>query len=356
MKNYYEILGISKNASKEDIKKAYRRLAHQYHPDKTSGDKTKEEKFKEINEAYQVLTNDKKRAEYDRYGRVFSDYSGGQSQEDFGFDFEGFDGAFRDFDFSDVFGDIFGFGNRGKRMNRGRDIHIDVEISFKEMVFGAERRMVLNKPSLCEFCQGSGVEPGSDFAACEICRGSGTVREIKRSFFGSVTSLKECDKCRGKGKIPQKYCKECRGLGVIKKTEEILIKVPAGIQSGEMIKFSGKGEAVQSGVSGDLYVKVHVAKHPVFIREGQNILMTLDIPLTEAILGGERQINLLDEAIKIKIPKGTDSEDILRIRNKGIAEERGARGDLLIKIKARTPKKLSSRAKQLIEELQKEGI
>lgn len=366
-KDYYEILGVAKNAGKEDIKKAYHKLAHKFHPDKSGGD---EKKFKEINEAYQVLINDKKRAEYDRYGRVFSDYAGGAAgQEGFGFDFSagggpssgwdfgGFEDGFKDFDFSDVFGDFFGFQAGGrKRPQRGRDIYIDIEISFKEMVFGAERRVVLNKLNICEICNGGGAEPGSDFAACGTCQGSGTVRESRRSFFGSVTSLKECVKCRGLGKIPQKICKECRGAGVLRKNEEISIKVPAGIQNGEMIKFSGKGEAVSRGISGDLYVKVRSASHPLFVREGNNILMTLDIPISEVILGGERQINLLDEALKIKIPKGTDSEDILRIRGKGIVYDRGGRGDLLIKIKVRTPKKLSSRAKQLIEELQKEGI
>src|SRR3989338_7034337 len=195
-KDYYEILGVAKNAGKEDIKKAYHKLAHKYHPDKSGGD---ENKFKEINEAYQVLINDKKRAEYDRYGRVFSDYAGGgPKQEDFGFgfDFGGFNEGFKDFDFSDVFGDFFGFqtGQR-RRTQRGRDIYIDIEISFKEVVFGALRRVVLNKLSACEACKGTGAESESDFVNCAACQGSGTIRETRKSIFGSVTGLKECAKC-----------------------------------------------------------------------------------------------------------------------------------------------------------------
>ncbi len=360
-KNYYEILGIAKNADKEEIKKAYHKLAHKFHPDKTQGGD--EQKFKEINEAYQILINDKKRAEYDRYGRVFSENQGGTSQDQgFDFDFGSFGNeGFKDFDFSDVFGSFFGGGGfesgTKKRVKRGRDVYIDVEISFKEMVFGTERRVVLNKPSVCRVCGGEGAEPGTEYKSCELCRGTGTIKENRRSFFGSITSLRECGKCNGVGKIPQKICKNCGGIGVIKRSEEITIKIPPGIDDMEMIKFSGKGEDVAKGISGDLYVKIHVSKHHLFMREGNNILMTLDIPLTDAILGEEKTINLFDEEIiKLKIPRGTDSEDILRIKGKGIFLERGGRGDLLIKIKARTPKKLSYRAKQLIEELKKEGI
>lgn len=360
-KDYYEILGIAKNADKEEIKKAYHRLAHKHHPDKTQGD---EQKFKEINEAYQVLINDKKRAEYDRYGRVFSENQGGGEAQDQGFDFDfgsfGNEG-FKDFDFSDVFGNFFGGGFESgtkKRVKRGRDVHIDIEISFKEMVFGAERRVVLNKPSICRICGGEGAESGTEYKSCELCRGTGTIKENRRSFFGSVTSLRECGKCRGAGKIPQRLCKNCGGVGIIKKNEEITIKIPSGIDDGEMIKFTGKGEDVAKGIGGDLYVKIHINKHHFFAREGNNIFMTLDIPITDAILGEEKTINLFDEeTIKLKIPRGTDSEDILRIKGKGILlEHNRGRGDLLIKIKARTPKKLSNRAKQLIEELKKEGV
>lgn len=357
MKDYYTILGISKTAKKEDIKKAYRKLAHKYHPDKSGGD---EQKFKEISEAYQVLTDDRKRAEYDRYGRVFSDQTGAQNQYggEGGFDFQGFENAFHGFDFSDIFEDFFGFnGQGGRRVERGRDIFVDIEISFKEMAFGTERRAMLNKPTTCDACKGTGAEQGSDFLTCEICKGTGSVKENKRSIFGSITSVAECSKCKGKGKIPKNLCGNCKGAGILKKSEEITIKIPPGIEHGEMIKISGKGEAVSRGISGDLYIKIHIAKDTVFSREGINILMNLDIPMSEAILGGERIIDLIGETIKIKIPKGTDSEDLLKVKGKGILYNNNkTRGDLIIKIKVRTPKKLSRHAEQLIEELKKEGI
>src|SRR3989344_5226884 len=347
MKNYYEILGIHKNAKKEEIKKAYRKLAHKYHPDKNGGN---EQKFKEINEAYQVLTNDKKRAEYDRYGRVFSDYAGagaGTEQSGFNFDFGGAHGEnFKGFDFSEIFEDFFSFGGAGgqrQRTARGRDVFIDIEISFKEMVYGAERRIMLNKPSVCDFCKGSGAEPNANFKTCEPCGGKGIIRETKKSFFGSISTSRECDKCAGKGKTPEKHCVNCTGIGVIKKNEEVFVRIPAGIEHGEMIKISGRGEAVQNGISGDLYIKIHIAKEEELIREGQNIIMNLDIPVSEAMLGGERIINFLGEKLKMKIPKGVDSEDILRVKNKGISYNNKTRGDLLIKIKVRTPKKLTKR-------------
>lgn len=351
MRDYYELLGIPRNAKKEEIKKAYHKLAHKYHPDKSGGDA---EKFKEINEAYQILTNDKKRAEYDRYGRVFSDWNGGNGgEESEGFNFGGFEG----FDLSDIFENFFGGGGtRRQKTERGRDIFIDIEITFKETAYGTKRRVVLNKPSLCDICHGSGAEPNTEILACEVCGGTGQIKEIRKSLFGTITSLAECTKCKGNGKIPKEYCKNCRGAGVIKKSEEITIEIPAGIENGEMIKVTGKGEVVTRGINGDLYIKVHVAKDAVFSREGHNILMNLDIPISQAILGGERIVNLFGESLKIKIPQGIDSEDILKIRGKGIVYNNKARGDLLIRAKVRTPKKLSKKARELIEELKKEGI
>lgn len=353
MRDYYEILGIPKNAKKEEIKKAYHKLAHKYHPDKSGGDV---EKFKEINEAYQILTNDKKRAEYDRYGRVFSDFNGGGNGaggEQFGgFDFNGFEG----FDLSDIFENFFGGGAKRQKVERGRDVFIDIEITFKEMAYGTERRVILNKPSLCEVCNGSGAGPNTEILKCEICNGTGQTKEVKRSIFGSITNVTECGRCRGTGKIPKEFCKNCRGAGVLKKSEEIFVKIPAGIENGEMIKITGKGEAVTRGISGDLYIKIHMAKDPVFSREGYNILMNLDIPISQAILGGERVISFFGESLKIKIPQGIDSEDILKIKGKGIIYNNKVRGDLLIRIKVHTPKKLSKKAQELIEELKKEGI
>ncbi len=361
-KDYYQILGISKNATKDDIKKAYRNLAHKHHPDKSGGN---EEKFKEINEAYHILADDAKRAEYDRYGRVFSGAGAGPNG---GGGFEGFDfgnfgdfagkGGF-DFDIGDIFGDIFGFSQGGGRVRqkRGRDISIDLEVSFEESVFGTERKVVLAKMGVCDKCKGRGAEEGAEFKTCSYCQGSGKIHETKRSFFGTISSMTECNHCKGRGKIPEKKCSVCRGEGVLPKKEEVSVKIPAGILDGQMIKLGGEGEAITGGIAGDLYVKIHVRPHSVFKREGNDLVMELDIRLSDAVLGAEKNIQTLDGAIKLKIPAGIDSGEILRIKGKGASALRGgSRGDLLIKIIVRIPKKLSSRAKKIIEDLKEEGI
>ncbi|OGF80499.1 molecular chaperone DnaJ [Candidatus Giovannonibacteria bacterium RIFCSPHIGHO2_12_44_12] len=347
-KDYYDILGVSRNASRDDIKKAFRRLAHQHHPDKGG----KERDFKEINEAYQVLSDEKKRAEYDHYGRVFSDGAGG-GQGAAGFDF----GDMSGFDFGDIFEDLFNMGGRGTRVKRGRDISIEVDVNFEESIFGAERKILLTKASYCSNCQGSGSAPGSKTKNCANCNGSGTVREAGKSLFGSFMRVVECKKCSGRGKIPEELCGVCRGGGVVRKREEIVINIPPGIRDGEMIKISGSGEVVFGGVAGDLYVRINVSKHPQFTREGENLIMDLAIPITEAILGSERTINALDGTLKVKIPSGIDSGETLRIRGRGVPASEGARrGDLLILVSVKTPKHLSKKAKELIEELKKEGI
>ncbi len=368
-KDYYQILGVARSASKEDIKKAYRNLAHKYHPDKAGGN---EEKFKEINEAYHILIDDSKRAEYDRYGRVFNGNGGFSAQGGpaSGWDFSGFDFGdidFRDFsaqggpasgwDLGDIFGDILGFGARGRtRVKRGRDISIDLEISFEEAVFGVERKVVLTKLSVCEKCKGKGAEEGVNFKTCPVCQGSGKIHETKRSFFGTFTSLNECSNCHGRGRVPEKKCPACRGEGAFPKSEEVKIKIPAGMEDGQMIKLSGQGEAMPYGISGDLYVKIHSRPHPLFRREGNNLVMNLDVRLSDALLGGEKEIKTLDGAIKLNVPVGIDSGEILRVRGKGIPYGSGSRGDLLIKIVIKTPKRLSSRVKKIIEDLKKEGI
>ncbi len=343
-KNYYEILGVSRDASKEDVKKAFRKLAHKHHPDKGG----EEAKFKEINEAYQILSDERKRAEYDRYGRVFENGAG--------FDFSDF-GRFSDLDFGNIFEDFFGFsGTHAERVKRGRDISIDVELSFEEAAFGALRRVLISKFASCLRCKGSGGEPASPVKKCASCAGSGTVRETRQSFFGSISSLKECKTCSGRGEIYEKRCSECKGAGVFRKSEEIQISVPAGIHDGEMIKLLGKGEAVSGGITGDLYVKIHVTSHKVFRREGIDLLMDLEIPLSEALLGAERVLTALDGKLKVKIPAGIDSGELLKIRGRGIPESDSRRGDLIIRVVVRTPKRLSAKAKKLIEELKKEGI
>ncbi|MEK7090223.1 MAG: DnaJ C-terminal domain-containing protein, partial [Patescibacteria group bacterium] len=321
---------------------------------KSSGD---EGKFKEINEAYQVLSDEKKRAEYDRYGRGFSSGSGpsGTSQ---GVDFD-FNDAGGFGDFGEIFEDFFGFGQgrrRGSRIRRGRDISIEIDINFEEAIFGAKRSILLKKFGECAVCHASGIEPGSKTAKCSTCDGSGTVRDQKDSFFGRGSMLKECPKCRGRGDIPEKECRECRGKGVLMREDEISVQVPVGIDSNEVISLSGKGEAAAGGVSGDLYVRLRVRPHPEFSREGKNIVMKLDIPLTLALLGGDKTIHALDGDIKIKIPTGVDSGETLRVRNRGVPMESGGRGDLLISVQVRNPRNLSAKARKLIDELKAEGI
>ncbi len=366
MSDYYEILGIARNATKDDIKKAYRKLAHKYHPDKHSGD---EKKFKELSEAYEVLHDDKKRAEYDTYGKTFgggaSAGADGYSQGFGGFDFGDFasrNGQGFEFDFGDIFENFFsGQRNRRPRAKRGADIAVDLNISFEDSIFGTERKILLSKISYCSVCKGSGAEPNSEMEKCPACGGAGRVHESRRSIFGAVSSVRECAKCAGKGTIPTKKCHACSGHGVSKKSEEITIKVPPGIRDGEAISLPGMGEAIAGGTAGDLYVKFTVGKHPIFKREGLNLIMDLDIKTSEALLGVEKNIMTLDGLIKLKIPAGIDSWEVLRVRGRGVPQGHGlpggkGRGDLMIKVIIRTPRKISKKAKDLIEELKKEGI
>ncbi|MAG12607.1 molecular chaperone DnaJ [bacterium] len=347
-KNYYVVLGVEKNASKEDIKKAFHKLARKYHPDNKSGGD--ENRFKEVNEAYQILSNDSRRAEYDSYGHVFRDGSGSGGSSPFSDFAEGFQG----FDVNDMFGDFFS-GNR-ERVKRGRDISIDLEISFNDAVFGTDRTVLLTKTSACDSCQGSGAESGTAFEKCVTCNGKGRVQETRSSFFGTFTSVKECSMCRGKGEIPKQKCRICHGGGIVRKQEEVHIKIPAGMQDGEVIRLSGMGEAVHGGVSGDLYIRVHVAKHATFRRDGNNIIMDLDIKLTDALLGGEYMIETLDGTITLKIPTNVTFGEMLRVKNKGIPSGHNKRGDLLVKLNIRFPKHLSRKAKKLFGQLKGEGI
>jgi len=350
-KDYYSTLGVEKSASKDDIKKAFHKLARKYHPDNKSGGN--EQKFKEINEAYQILSNDKRRAEYDTYGHVFS---GGQEGQEFGgfSSFSDFAEGFQGFDINDVFGDFF--SGRSERAKRGHDISIDLEIPFRDAIFGTDRTILLTKTSVCDSCRGSGAEAGTKFQKCATCNGQGRVQETRSSFFGTFTSVKECTVCRGRREVPKNLCGLCRGTGIIRKQEEVSVKIPPGMENGEVIRLSGMGEAVSGGVSGDLYIRVHVGTHPVFKRERSNIVMDLNIKLTDALLGEEYTIETLDGVITLKVPENASFGEILRIRNKGVPTGAGKRGDLLVKLNIRLPKNLSKKAKQLFEQLKKEGI
>ncbi|OGD67500.1 molecular chaperone DnaJ [Candidatus Campbellbacteria bacterium RIFOXYC2_FULL_35_25] len=357
--DYYKILGVGKSSSKNEIKKAFHKLAHKYHPDKKGGD---EVMFKKISEAYSVLSDDKKKAEYDAYGKVFSEGgSGGAQGFDFGgagFDFSSFaqqqaSGGV-DFDLGDIFGDIFGGGR--PKTKRGNDIAIDLEISFKEAVFGVQRKVFITKNSVCDSCSGSGAKPGSEKETCSICNGNGQIHETKRSLLGTFSSARMCDHCHGKGSVPKNKCSSCHGEGVSRKQTEIVVNIPLGINNGEMIRLSGSGEAIAGGISGDLYIKIHVSDHKTFRREGNNLVMDLNIKLTDALLGSSYDIETLEERINLKIPAGVKFGEILRIREKGISMGNSKRGDILVKLNIQLPDKLSKKTKSLIEEIKKEGI
>lgn len=358
-KDYYKTLGVEKNATADEIKKAFRKLAHQHHPDK-GGD---EKKFKEANEAYQVLSDEKKRAEYDTYGSAGpgQGFGGGQG----GFDYSGFGGfqggqGFEGVDLNDIFGDIFGGGmrNGGSRAKRGSDISVDLELSFADAVFGVEHTITLTKNSSCGTCSGSGAKPGAKMKECATCKGKGRTQETVRTILGTFAQERVCSNCHGVGKVPEEKCPTCKGAGVVRKQETYTIKIPAGIQNGEMVRLSGAGEAVQGGAPGDLYVRIHVAPHKVFKREGQNLSMGLNVKLSDALLGAEYPIETLDGQIKVKIPKGISSGEVLRVHDKGVPLDQNGkrRGDLLIKVEVKTPTKLSRKAEKLIEDLRAEGL
>jgi len=351
-KNYYNILGIERSASKDEIKKAFRKLAHKYHPDKQGGD---ENKFKEIGEAYAVLSDDKKRAEYDSYGRTFG---GGQGASGFDFSgFQGFGGPFGgagvEFDLGDIFGDFFG---GGQRVRRGRDISIDIQLSFKEAIFGAERQVLLTKVGTCQSCEGAGARLGTDLMTCSTCNGAGKVHEARQTMFGTFATTRLCEACNGRGKLPKERCPDCHGQGVLRREEEIPIAVPAGIEDGEMIRMPGRGEAVPGGAAGDLYVKVHVKADAQIRKEGNNLVMPLSIKLTDALLGASYDLETLDGEISVKIPPGITHDERLRVKGKGVPQRRGARGDLYITIDIQVPSKLSKKARQAAEKLREEGV
>ena len=359
-KDYYETLGVNKGASKDEIKKAFYKMAHRYHPDKKEGN---EAKFKEVNEAYQTLSDDEKRAKDDQFGSQYANMGGGgYSGAQGGFEgFGGFGNGNVDFDFgnlNDIFSDFFGGGMGGGRAQarRGRDISTEVQISFSEAVFGITRKVLITKTSNCLTCKGSGAKPGTKMETCKTCNGQGQIRESKRTIFGNIASTKVCEHCMGTGEVPKELCETCRGKGVLRREEEISIVIPAGIRDGEMIRMTGMGEAISKGTTGDLYIKINVQPHPVFKREGSDLTMNLNLKLSDALLGTKYPIQTLDGVIEVTIPEGVTVNEILRVKGKGVPVSKSKRGDLLIKLNIKLPNKLSRSSRALIEELKKEGI
>lgn len=360
-KNYYDILGVGKGASADEIKKAYRKLAHQYHPDKGNGN---EAKFKEVNEAYQVLSDQNKRSQYDQFGDNYEQMrqsgfggNGGGGNPFGGFDFGGFNGS-AEFDLGDIFGDIFG-GGGGKaqaRRTRGVDLEMGLSLTFEEAIFGVTKTITLEKKDRCETCDGGGAEPNSKIITCPVCHGQGQIRSNRRTIFGAFQTTTMCERCDGEGKIPEKPCHTCSGSGVKRRTKTLEVNIPAGIDNGQRIRITGEGEVGYKGTNpGDLYLAISVKKHDRFSRDGQNLLLDMPVSFTQAALGAKLPITMLDDKeLEFKLPSGTQSGKVFRFASKGIPFVNGGKyGDLLVTVRIVTPQKLSKKEKELFEEMAK---
>ncbi len=372
MKDYYNILGIAKDASIEDIKKAYRKLAHKFHPDMSGGN---EQKFKEISEAYQVLSDNDKRAQYDKFGRVFEGGAAGAGPGFEGFrwawgspgagaqaDFEEGQGFGFDFqDVGDIFDEFFGQNHQGQRqeVKRGRDIEVELAIPLEATLQTKQEKISLSKLNTCTRCQGVGAEPGTKVNECFSCRGTGEVQQIKRTIFGSFTRMGVCPECAGEGMRPEKPCNVCKGEGRLKGEEAIHVSIPTGVDTNQILRVEGRGDAGRKkGKSGDLYIRIVVKKHPMFSRKGDDISVKKEIAFSQAVLGDEIEVPTLEGiAILAKVPEGTKAGEVLRVKGKGIPHFSGlGRGDMYVELDIQTPKKLTRRQKELLEELRKEGL
>ncbi len=364
-KDYYKILGIEKAASQDEIKAAFRRLAMEHHPDRGGN----AEKFKEINEAYQVLSNPEKRSQYDQFGTTYEGMAGGPFRwEDVSQNFSAQGGPASGWeDLGDIFGDFFGGGfsgfgqtsrGRGTRRQKGRDIQMDLTVDFLESVFGAEKEFELYKDIACKECGGEGVAKGSKKINCKTCGGTGQVIQQKRILFGSFQTVAPCHECSGEGQRPEKNCPKCGGTGIIKGEEKLDMKIPAGISNGEAIRLSGKGEAGRRGSgAGDLYIKIRVKPDKRFQRDGYDIFNQKEIAFSQAALGAAVDVETVDGAVELKIPSGIQSGELIRLRGKGVPHlQSSGRGDHIVQIIVKTPKKLSKKAKKLLEELKAEDV
>ena len=359
-RDYYEVLGVSKGADEKEIKKAYRKLAMKYHPDRNPDNKEAEEKFKEINEAYEVLSDETKRRNYDQFGHEGVNGQGGFGGQGFG----GFGGAggFEDI-FGDIFGDMFGggFGGSGRQRRRGpergADIRQSVTIDFEEAAFGKKVSIKLNRSEECNECHGSGAKPGTSKKTCPTCNGSGEVRTVQRTPFGNIASSRTCNECHGEGEIIESPCSKCHGTGSTRKVKTIEVDIPAGIDDGQMIKLSGQGEVgSKGGPRGDLYIVVNIRKHPLFTREGYDVYLEMPVSFSQVALGGEIEVPTLDGKVSYNVPAGTQTGTVFRLREKGIQKLRSnSRGDQYVKVVVETPKHLTEKQKELLRELAKES-
>lgn len=350
-RDYYEVLGVTKTASQDEIKKAYRKLALKYHPDRNKGNAEAEQKFKEVGEAYGVLSDESKRQQYDQLGPDMFE----QAQSGGGAGGNPFGGGFGGSGMEDIFDMFFGGqGGRSGRTNagpqRGADLRFDLEISFEEAAFGVEKEISLYRDEACDHCHGSGAEPGSKVETCPECHGSGYVRFTQNTMFGQMVNERPCSKCHGEGKIVSNPCKSCRGKGTVKKNKQLKVKIPAGVDNGSRLRVSGEGEAgLKGGPSGDLYVYLYVKPHKFFDRDGTTVLCEVPINIVQASLGAEVKVPTLDGAVTMKVPEGTQPGKVLRLKGKGIPSLRGGlRGDQLVRIKVVVPTKLSEKQKEAL--------
>lgn len=354
-RDYYEVLGVSKSASADEIKKAFRKAAVQHHPDKEGGD---EAKFKEINEAYEVLKDAQKRQRYDQFGHAGVGGASGGGGYGGGNPFEGFGGQNVHFDFGDGgFGDIFNQffgGNAGARRGpvRGRDVEVSLQLSFEEAIFGVEQKIELDLEDICEHCKGQTVEPGYEMKVCETCKGAGQQTRIMNTMFGAIQQNVTCDTCNGRGRVPEKACSVCRGKGTQRKKQTINLKVPAGVDDGATIRLSGRGEAISQGGKGDLYVHIRVRAHKHFTREGDIILSDEHISMVDAALGAEIEVDTVDGKITMKVPAGTQSGTDFKLSGHGVPHLKSdRRGPHIVSVIVDTPTKLTKKQKKLLEEL-----
>jgi len=346
-RDFYDVLGVSKSASDDEIKKAYRKLAKQYHPDLNPGNKEAESKLKEVNEAYEILSDSDKKARYDQFGHAGVDpsYAGA------GGGFDGFGGI----DLGDIFGSIFGGGRSQQSASsprRGETVHSDITLTFEEAAFGVDREVEISRIEHCDDCQGTGAEKGTSAQKCTNCNGTGVVTSSRRTAFGVMQSQTECPKCGGRGKVIDHPCSSCRGAGRVRKRRKINVNVPAGIDDGQTLNIHNQGSAgANGGPVGDLYVTIHVRPHEKFRRDGVTVFTEMSISFTEAALGADIEVTTIDGNVRLNIPEGTQTGSRFRIRGKGIPSLRGGgRGDQIVTVTVTTPTKLTARQRELLKE------
>lgn len=348
-RDYYEVLGVDKGAGEEEIKKSFRKLARQYHPDVNKENAAEAEaKFKEINEAYSVLSDPQKRAAYDQYGHAAGDPNFGAGAGGFG-DF-GFDG------FGDIFDMFFGGNRSSGRRNapqRGNDLRYDMEVGFEEAAFGKETTVEIPRTETCSVCHGNGAKPGTPIKTCSHCNGTGQVQVTQNTAFGRFVNVRTCERCNGEGKTIETPCTECRGSGRVRRNRKIDVKIPAGVESGSRLRIAGEGEAgTRGGSPGDLYIYIYVKKHPEFERQGDDIHSEVKISMAQAALGTVVMVNTLDGQVELRIPEGTQYGTTFRLKGRGITHLRGqGRGDHFVKAKITTPTKLNGEQKELFKKL-----